>query len=62
MDLRASVFVKGPKSKLAYEKILASSRKVPKKDKIRAERAVSLKIKWYLQIKIFLQLMIFLII
>ena len=48
MDLRTSVFVKGSKSKLAYEKILASSRKVPKKEKIRAERAVSLKIKWYL--------------
>ena len=31
MDLRTSVFVKGPKSKLAYEKILASSRKILKK-------------------------------
>lgn len=39
MDLRTSVFVKGPKSKKAYEKIMASSKKTAQKAKIRALRS-----------------------
>lgn len=38
MDLNTAVIVKGPLSKIAYEKILASSKIVSKNNKIRARR------------------------
>lgn len=38
MDLNTSVIVKGPLSKVAYEEILASSKKVSKNNEIRARR------------------------
>lgn len=38
MDLNTAVIVKGSLSKVAYEKILASSKNVSKNNKIRARR------------------------